>query len=319
MAWDRRPSAEKRTRVADKAEHAMALMVSNRDLDHNYSCRSALRSASTAIGANGVQLMNTCTVLSDQQQLPQRQLDYFAYQMGDSNLEYWRRIGQVDFKDKTILDLGCGYGALSIHAARQGAKRVLGVDIEEHSIDVARKILDTKFPEYTDVIEFACKDLASVREEFDIALSKDAFEHIDDLPEMMRTISAQLKEGGLLVTGFGPLYFSPYGDHGRYLGGYRSIPWAPALLPERMLFALASRLNDAEIQSAGDVGLNKLTPKQFRKIVADQGWTPISIEYNRGGRRGMQLLRLLRRIPLLEKYFTVSIYTQLRAPRKSPG
>uniref|UniRef100_A0A060T2B1 ARAD1C23936p n=1 Tax=Blastobotrys adeninivorans TaxID=409370 RepID=A0A060T2B1_BLAAD len=45
------------------------------------------------------------------------------------------------FKDKVVLDVGCGTGILSMFAARSGAKHVIGVDMS-NIIDMARKIVD---------------------------------------------------------------------------------------------------------------------------------------------------------------------------------
>lgn len=45
------------------------------------------------------------------------------------------------FKGKTVLDVGCGIGMLSIFAARAGASRVIGVDCSK-VIDLAREIIN---------------------------------------------------------------------------------------------------------------------------------------------------------------------------------
>merc|ERR1719187_1003357 len=44
------------------------------------------------------------------------------------------------FKGKTVLDVGCGTGILSMFAAKAGAKRVIGVDMSS-IVDHAKKIV----------------------------------------------------------------------------------------------------------------------------------------------------------------------------------
>lgn len=242
-------------------------------------------------------------------------MSYFRYQLEHSNLEFFQRIGYKDFRNKTVLDIGCGHGALSVEVARLGAKSVVGVDIDKSSIEEAKRTLRESYPEYASVVHFECVGIESIENKFDIAISKDSFEHIHDLPTMMRLIAERLEENGLLIAGFSPLYFSPFGDHGRYLGWHRSVPWLPVILPEPLLFRLSSHIRKIQVRSAADVGLNKLTPAQFRNIVSDQGWIPVVLEYNKGERLGMPLMRQLRKIPFLEKFFTVNIYAHLRAPR----
>ena len=46
-------------------------------------------------------------------------------------------IEELEPQGKTVLDLGCGSGILSIAAARLGASRVLGLDIEIQSVEAA--------------------------------------------------------------------------------------------------------------------------------------------------------------------------------------
>lgn len=48
------------------------------------------------------------------------------------------------FKDKVVLDVGCGTGILSMFAARAGARKVIGVDQSEivyQAMDIVRYIL----------------------------------------------------------------------------------------------------------------------------------------------------------------------------------
>lgn len=45
------------------------------------------------------------------------------------------------FKDKVVLDVGCGSGILSLFAAKAGAKMVIAVDMSniiEHAIKIAK-------------------------------------------------------------------------------------------------------------------------------------------------------------------------------------
>ena len=51
---------------------------------------------------------------------------FIAYQFGD-------------IEDKIVFDLGCGTGIFSIGAKIMGAKKVLGIDIDENCLKIARK------------------------------------------------------------------------------------------------------------------------------------------------------------------------------------
>src|SRR5688572_10883047 len=46
-----------------------------------------------------------------------------------------RAMSEVDFKEKYVLDFGCGTGILSILAAKEGANKVVGVDIQPEAIE----------------------------------------------------------------------------------------------------------------------------------------------------------------------------------------
>ena len=49
-----------------------------------------------------------------------------------------RLLGTIDVSDQTVLDLGTGSGVLSMAAALSGARRVVGIDVDEDAIGSAK-------------------------------------------------------------------------------------------------------------------------------------------------------------------------------------
>jgi hypothetical protein len=131
---------------------------------------------------------------------------------------------------------------------------------------------------------------------------------VNDLTDVLACLARLLKPGGLLAVGFSPLYYSPKGDHGRF---DLPIPWLHAFLPERWVLRWASMKKGRAIASASDVGLNKLTPRQFREYVNNPQWSIRVIRYNRGKQWFMRVARIIRHLPLVERYFTINIYAIL--------
>jgi SAM-dependent methyltransferase len=238
---------------------------------------------------------------------------YFQDQLR-SNVEFWRRFGQRPaFRGKVVLDLGCGHGALSIDAARDGAK-VLGVDLDVERVEFAKRNVATRYPELRDRIDFRVIDLVTASEptltgHFDIVLSKDTFEHVVDIEAMLSTVYRLLKQPGELWAGFSPLYWSPRGDHGRT--GLR-LPWAHAFMPRALVLRAASRYNNKPVGRLYDVGLNGMTSTEFLRLAESAGFHIESVLFNRGDKRLMGLFSELRKIRTLERYFTVGIYTVMR-------
>ena len=49
-----------------------------------------------------------------------------------------RELFSLDLKNKSVLDMGCGTGVLAIIAKKLGAKNILGIDIDDWSIEIGR-------------------------------------------------------------------------------------------------------------------------------------------------------------------------------------
>jgi len=110
-------------------------------------------------------------------------------------------LGDIEPRNKTILDIGSGLGAIAVElACKYGAASVIGVDVEphlvEHSRERARKNgLDDKVS-FKQVSPGALPFSDST---FDIVLTKDAIVHIPDKPPFYRDILRVLKPGGAFV------------------------------------------------------------------------------------------------------------------------
>lgn len=100
------------------------------------------------------------------------------------------------FKGKRVLDIGCGFGWHCIHAAEQGAAHVLGADISERMLAVAREKTPHPNVEYRKV---AMEDMDFAIGSFDVAISSLAFHYTPDFQDICRRIAGWLTPGGDFV------------------------------------------------------------------------------------------------------------------------
>ena len=234
---------------------------------------------------------------------PEEHKQYYDENVADNDTFFARFGAEPEWRGKAVLDFGCGYGAMSARAAEGGAARVVGLDINSDQIRRAREFVKSEG------IVFYDTDVANVDDSFDLILTKDTFEHVDDIDLILRLLTDRLAADGEIWAGFSPLYNSPWGDHGRL--NLPRVPWLHTL-PWPLVGRLANRPDRPDLRSIKDVGMNGLTPQGFRRAVRAAGLHFASVQYNAGDQALLRLLEALRRIPPLEKYATVSIYAVLR-------
>ena len=70
-----------------------------------------------------------------------------------------------DLKDKTILDLGCGFGEHCKRFVESGAKKVIGIDISEKMLEIAKEENSDSKITY---INMPMENISQLNEKFDI-------------------------------------------------------------------------------------------------------------------------------------------------------
>jgi 2-polyprenyl-3-methyl-5-hydroxy-6-metoxy-1,4-benzoquinol methylase len=244
-------------------------------------------------------------------ELPPGALRYFKYRQQRRDPIFQKRFHSIDFSGLKVLEIGCGYGSLCIDAAARGASQVIGIDINHHYIDFANKVLELHYSQFAHSIRFCTTPLEQLQETgFDIILSNASFEHIFDLDDMLAQMKKRLKPGGRIYTGFGPLYNSPRGDHGWCK---TKIPWGHLIFSENSILERLNKNRKDPICSISDLGLNRLSFKQYIDIFAHSGLRIVDLRTNVHENRVYSLLtNILCRIPFLKEYFTFNIYCILQ-------
>lgn len=113
-----------------------------------------------------------------------------------------------DFNGKSVLDLGCGYGWHCIYAMEQGASSVVGVDISEKMLHVARE--KTQFSCVT-YLQMPVEDINFKEQSFDIVMSSLTFHYIESFDNIANKVHRCLKTGGAFVFSVEHPIFTAYG------------------------------------------------------------------------------------------------------------
>ncbi len=198
-------------------------------------------------------------------------------------------------KDRKILDFGCGSGWQSTALILNGAKFVLGLDINQKSLNRARNIA-TKYG-IQDRTEFK-KELGETdRGKFEIVISQNSFEHFPDPLSVLDIMKIALNDNGRIYTTFGPPWFSPYGSH---MHIFTKVPWVNILFSEETVMTVRSNFRGDGAQKYEDIegGLNKMTVKKFENIISA---SDLNISYK--NYRAVKGLNFLSRIPILRELF----------------
>ncbi len=218
----------------------------------------------------------------------------------------------------SYLDMGCGSGELTLAIAKRGARRITGVDYLPRNIE--RATAHARQGGTGRDVQFVCRDLHAwvPDRKYDVLLSIDAFEHIEDPLAFLRRMTDLIAPGGIAVLAFGPLFHSPFGDH--MWDFFRlQLPWRGVLFSEQAVLRVRRECfrptdpANAYPQVAG--GLNLMRYSDFLEHVRRSGWTFDFLAVNtflknRGPLR--KISDFLTGIPTVRDYFVHNVYAVLR-------
>jgi SAM-dependent methyltransferase len=101
-----------------------------------------------------------------------------------------------DVTGRRVLDLGCGAGQLAHYLADEGAAEVVGVDLSDTMLAIARSEWSHPNVAYE---RASMEDASFPPGRFDLVVSSMAFHYVADYRGLCRRIASWLGDGGVLV------------------------------------------------------------------------------------------------------------------------
>jgi SAM-dependent methyltransferase len=221
-----------------------------------------------------------------------------------------RYLAELGSRDVDVLDFGCGWGGETLWLAKH-ARSVVGVDIEASAIDQANRACAASTATNCRFVHARSGVLPFDDRSFDAVFSTDTFEHVMDLDSAFRELFRVLRPGGIVLSRFGPLFFSPQGYH---LYWACQVPYAHLLCGLDAVVALRNARCDTprEATTWQSLGLNGHRYGDYKRSATAAGFTLERFE-----RIPVRRLRWLASVHGIGDLLTFGIDCRLRRPAES--
>lgn len=101
-----------------------------------------------------------------------------------------------DLKGKRVLDLGCGFGEHCKLFVDHGAEKVVGIDISNKMLEVAKK--ENSDPKIV-YVNMPMENIAQLNESFDVVVSSLALHYIEDFVGVVQSVYTLLDSNGVFI------------------------------------------------------------------------------------------------------------------------
>lgn len=251
-----------------------------------------------------------------------------TFEMAYARKQFSRRVRTglaVEPMGWDALEIGCGHGGISCFLAVSGARRVVGIDINEQNLDygyrLKREIEARLGPACELPLEFRVMNAMALgfpEGSFDLVVAENAFEHYSEPQVVMEQAYKVLRPGGRLLV---PIFSSIYSKYGLHLKNGLKLPWANLIFSESTIIAAMKRLaeqnptlyelypglSDSPVR-VRDLrlykDLNDITYKAFKRMARTVGF---ELEWFRPV--ATRLGQLLKPVPMLNKSILADVFS----------
>ena len=103
------------------------------------------------------------------------------------------------FKDKSILEIGCGFGGNIIHLSKNYNCNAIGIDLDSDAIDIAKEIANNEKLDENIFINCPAEEVTKhIDKKFDIIISIQVLEHVQDIKKSIDEMLSLLNDGGYI-------------------------------------------------------------------------------------------------------------------------
>jgi len=249
-----------------------------------------------------------------------------AYHMAYANQQFDLMVSRgsgMSFRDKDVLEIGCGHGGVSCFIAAVGAKSVVGIDLDDERLGYEKRyMLSFEESHQTELpVEFLLCDASATKFEnasFDIVYAPNVFEHFMNPKAVLDEAYRILCPSGLLYM---PNFSSIYSKYGLHLKHGLKIGWANLVFSERTIIRAMHRLakynpnlyklypgltsNPKHVRDLRrHQDLNDITYRKFKGMAQDIGFT-IELFSTSSLLPG----KILKRVPFLRNSILIDIFS----------
>lgn len=157
---------------------------------------------------------------------------------------------------ESVLEIGCGWGALAAHLARTGAARVTGITLSPSQLAWARDVADARG--LAGSVDLRLQDYRDVDETFDRIVSIEMFEAVGEAwwPTYFGTLARALKPDGRAVLQVISIADDRFEDYRRDTDFIQKHVFPGGFLPSKSAFARAVEAAGLRLEAAEHFGLS---------------------------------------------------------------